>query len=143
MTHQDRVNSSGSISDRELVRELEFAIADLLWTSEAKYPFEIVYWQDADLFGEATLLQHFNYAPQTKIRTQDIETFFAVATTEEEWHDEVERAEVKRYRKLVNLLSDYLTNVRVYSIGEVEIDVYILGETERAIAGLMTKAIAT
>ena len=143
MTDRNTVNSFGSISDRELVRELGLAIADLLWTSEAEYPFEIVYWQDADRLNEVTLLQHFNYAPQTKIGTQDIKTFFAATTTEKEWHDEVERIEVKRYQKLVNLLSNYLTNVRVYSIGEVEIDVYILGETERAIVGLMTKAIAT
>ena len=143
MTDRNTVDSFGSISDRELIQKLKLAIADLLWMSEAEYPFEIVYWQDIDRLNEATLLQHYDYAPQTKIRTQDIKTFFAAATTEEEWHNEAERTEVKRYQKLASLLSDYLTNVRVYLIGEVEIDVYILGETERAIAGLRTKAIAT
>ena len=143
MTHQNTVNSFGSISDKKLIQELELAIANLLWTSEAEYPFEIVYWQEGDRLNEEILLQHYDYAPQTKIRTQNIETFFAAATTECEWHNEAEQAKVKRYRKLASLLLGYLANVRVYLIGEVEIDVYILGETEQAIAGLTTKTIAT
>ena len=131
------------MSDRELVQKLELAIADLFWISEAEYPFELVYWQDIDCLNEAVLLQHCNYDPQTKIRMQDIEAFFAAATTEHEWQNEAEKAEVKRYQKLVSLLSNYLTEVRAYLIGEVEIEVYVLGKTKQAIAGLKTKMVAT
>ena len=143
MTQQNTGDLFGSISDRELIQKLELAIADLLWMSEAEYSFEIVYWQDVNHLNEEILLQHYDYASQTRIKTQDLKTFFAAATTEREWHHEAERVEVKRYQKLADLLSNFLTNVRVYLIGEVEIDVYILGETEQAIAGLKTKAIAT
>lgn len=134
------VNSFDSIPDRQFIQNLKLAIADLLWSSEAEYPFEIVYWQGID----ATLLQHYNYPPHTPVKTTEFKSFFASATTEKQWHNQSERAEVKRYQELVSLMSDNLSDLQVYLIGEVEIDVYILGKTQhQAIAGLKTKIIAT
>ncbi len=39
-------------------------------------------------------------------------------------------AECKRYRELVHLLKTHLTDIKVYRVGEVEINCYILGKTE-------------
>lgn len=135
------IDSSDSIPDRQFIQNLKQAIADLLWFSEAEYPFEIVYWQGID---EVSLLQHYNYPAQTPVQTKEFLSFFASATTEKQWHNETERAEVKRYQELVSLMQDNLSDLQVYLVGEVEIEVYILGKTRhQAIAGLKTKIIAT
>ncbi len=53
-------------------------------------------------------------------------------------------AECKRYQRLVKLLQTHLTDLKVYRLGEVEIDVYVLGKTESgAIAGLATISVET
>lgn len=139
---KNNLDSPDFISDRKLIEELETATKDLLWLSESEYPFKVVYWRDAN-FSIDALLQRYNYSPQTKIAVKDCQSFFASAIREEDWYNESELAETKRYQKLVDLMTKNLKNVRVYLLGEVEIDVYILGETTKAIAGLITKIIAT
>ena len=138
----NNIDPSDSISDHKLIQELETATEDLFWFSESEYPFKVFYWHNAD-FGIDALLQRYNYPPETKIVVKDWQSFFANAIEEKDWYNETEIAETKRYQNLVNLITQNLKTIRVYLLGEVEIDVYILGETESAIVGLITKAIAT
>lgn len=136
-------DSSNSVPDSKFIRQLEIAIADLLWLSESESPFWVIYWSDYANGDRLTILQH-QYSTKTKIEVQEFSDFFASAIKEQPWHNQVEQEEVKRYQALVNLLSKNLTDLRVYLIGSVEIDVYILGMTDhRAIAGLSTKIVAT
>ncbi|NJL53455.1 MAG: hypothetical protein HC930_17155 [Hydrococcus sp. SU_1_0] len=48
-----------------------------------------------------------------------------MATKQETWHNEAEQAEVVKYQNLVNLMTENLTDLKVYLLGEVEIAVYI------------------
>ena len=138
----NNIDPSDSSSERKLIQELETATKDLLWFSESEYPFKVIYWRNPHFYIE-DLLQRNNYPPQTKVAVKDSQSFFAKAIKEEDWYNETEIAETKRYQNLVNLITQNLKNIRVYLLGEVEIDVYILGETESAIAGLTTKIVAT
>ena len=138
----NNIDPLDSISDRKLIHELETATEDLLWFSESEYPLKVFYWRNAN-FSIDALLQRYNYPPETKIVVKDFQSFFADAIREEDWYDETEIVETKRYQNLVNLMMQKLKNIRVYLLGEVEIDVYILGETDKAIAGLTTKIVAT
>jgi hypothetical protein len=130
--------------DQELIAQLELATKDLLWFSEAEYPIQVVYWHDANSFTQDTLLQQQQYSPETKITIQEFHSFFAVATKQETWHNEAEQADVVKYQNLVNLMTENLTDLKVYLLGEVEIAAYVLGQTQnKAIAGLTTFIVAT
>ena len=139
---KNNIDSPDFILDRKLIGELETATEDLLWFSESEYPFKVFYWCNTD-FSIDALLHRYNYPLETKIVVKDWQSFFASAIKQEDWYNETEIAETKRYQNLVNLMTQNLKNIRVYLLGEVEIDVYILGETESAIAGLVTKVVAT
>lgn len=137
-------DSLGSVPDSEFIRELEIAVEDLLWISESEYPFQVVYWHDLDELSQENLLQQYGYNPDTRVAIKDLASFFNPATTKQEWHNQEEAAEVKRYQFLWGLLTNNLHNIQVYRLGAVEIDVYILGKTKhQAIAGLFTKIIET
>ena len=137
-------NSSDSLKNSQLVQELTTACEGLLWFSEAEYPFQVIYWDDLESWNLDTLLEQENVPADTKFEIQDLLTFFDSAITEQEWHNELEKAEVKRYQTLINILNSNLHNIQVYLLGEIEIDVYILGRVnENAIAGLKTKVVAT
>lgn len=130
--------------DRCLVEQLHQTTRGLLCKSESDYPFRIIYWDDVDNLNAAALLQKCNLDLSTNIATQTVKSFFARATQEQDWHQAVEKAEVKRYQNLVNLLKEHLQDLQVYRIGEIEIDIYVLGKTASgAIAGLSTKVVET
>ncbi|MEM8718099.1 MAG: nuclease A inhibitor family protein [Cyanobacteria bacterium P01_G01_bin.39] len=134
----------GSIPDANLIEQLKQETKDLLWLSESEYPWSIFYFADAANFTPQTLLQQHNYPPETKIAIKQLTAFFSSAIIVEAWHNEDEQEEVTRYQDLVNLLSEKLTDIKVYLLGEVEIDVYVLGTTTKgAIAGIATKIVAT
>ena len=132
------------MDDREITQQLQQASQGLLWLSESDYPFEIIYWQGEDNLAAETILQHCDHDSDTIVEIVTLEQFFHLAICEQDWHDQKEKEEVYRYQALVKLLQEKLTNIKVYRVGEIEIDVYILGKTKfGSISGLATKVIET
>lgn len=73
-----------------------------------------------------------------------VDGFFAIVTQEEDWHDEEKRETVKRFQNLVSVLKQNLSQLQVYRVGSIEIDVYIVGVTDGGgLAGLSTKLVET
>ena len=135
---------NNNIDDRKLLAELSQACNGLMWLSESDYPWQVIDWQNENEIDRQTLLQHYEYHPQTRVSTKTLNSFFQNATTEQEWHDEIERAEVKRYQNLYRWLENNLKDIQVFLVGEVEVDVYVLGRlSNNRISGLSTKMIQT
>lgn len=132
--------------DADLVNRLTTAIAGLTWLSESDYPWAIVDWPDRS-FAELTptrLLEWTHHSSETPIAQTEIDTFFAPATQTQDWYGEDERATLQRYQALVQLLKTQFQNLQVYQIGEIELYIYILGQTPTGtIGGITTKAIET
>jgi Nuclease A inhibitor-like protein len=130
--------------DRILLNQLQQACEGLLWLSESDYPWETIYWDHISDLTSETLLQQINRELSTRIEIIALEEFFAQATQKQDWHEAVEIEEVERYQNLVQILQENLQDIKAYEVGEVEIDVYVLGKTNsNTIAGLKTKVIAT
>jgi hypothetical protein len=128
---------------QSLSEKLALAVTDLVWLSESDYPFEVIDWQ-IESIDPVMLLQQIDRPEDTLVEVVELEAFFATATQEHDWYDESELETVKRYRYLLEILRTNLQEVAVYRVGEIEIEVYILGKTSsNAIAGLKTKMIET
>jgi len=70
--------------------------------------------------------------------------FFKDVITEEDWHNAEEKEEVRKFRQLVLALKKTLKDLKVFKVGKVEADVYIVGRTESGDwAGLKTKVVET
>jgi hypothetical protein len=69
--------------------------------------------------------------------------FFKDATTEEDWHDPQEKAEVQRFRQLVQTLKETLKDVKVCLVGKTESDAHLVGRTDSGWAGLKTRVVQT
>jgi len=73
-----------------------------------------------------------------------VDEFFAIATAEEDWHEEEKRETVKRFQNLVSVLKQNLSLLQVYRVGSTDIDAYIVGVTPGGgLAGLSTKLVET
>lgn len=59
-------------------------------------------------------------------------------------YNDEEKEECKCYRELVDLIKTHLTDIKIYRVGETEVNCYILGQTESgSVAGLSTISIET
>ncbi len=131
------------MTDSELINQLNQTSEGLLWLSESDYPFETVYWENVDDIN-AKLLELTDCTPERKIEVRELDSLFKRVTEEKDWYDDKEMAECKRYQTLVNLLKTHLSDIKVYRVGETEINVYILGKTKSgALAGLSTISVET
>lgn len=131
------------MNDQELINLLSQASEGLLWLSESDYPFKTIYFDNAENL-DAKLREVTNCSLETKIEVEEPEKFFSQVVKEEDWYNEEEMAECKRYQALTNLLQTHLTDIKVYRVGETEVNCYILGQTESgAIIGLSTISVET
>lgn len=109
------------------------AIADLLYPSEADFPFDLV---ESDIPGESPreLVERLAASPQ-EIEELSSGTFFEPL---------VESDDDGRFTVLRATLEAHLAQFRIYRVGRVEIDIYLLGKTrDGAVAGLHTRSVET
>jgi hypothetical protein len=123
-------------------QQLTAAAAGLLMPSESEYPFEVVVWEFADWPEvEAAIVAQ---APQPEpLEIVSLEHLFRNVAYAKEWHDDWQQAQVPKFQALMAALHTALTELRVYRVGTVEVEVYILGKFAEGTAGLRTKLVET
>ena len=131
-------------SDEELLTELTQATDGLLFMSESDYPFEPVRWLDQTELTPDAVRRLTGSDESAPIETQSVNDLFRPAATEADWKNAQQLAAARRYQALVGWLQDNLADVRVYRIGRVQIDVYIVGRSAAGSwIGLKTRVIET
>jgi hypothetical protein len=122
---------------------LKQASAGLQYTSESDYPFQVFSWP-LDTLTPKKLLAQTGHSKDTAIQLEDFDKFFAQAAQEKDWYGPEEKKAVAQYKHLVHILQTTLSNIQVYRVGQIELDVYIVGKTpDGSFAGLSTKVIET
>ncbi len=129
----------------EVAAKLQEAASGVFMPSESEFPFEGVHWQATR--GDVTpqqILELAGHPQDTPVETVDLDYLFRNLAVEQEWHDDQQKEDVKKYKKLVDTLKTYLTDIQVYRVGKRNIDVYIIGKTEEGdYQGLSTKVVET
>lgn len=132
------------MTNKEITDQLLAASEGLLWTSESEYPFEVFLWEGAARLTHEEVIQKTGHSSDTPIESVTVDNFFSVATTSEDWHGDEEKEMVAKFKALVQTIKLNLANSTVYRLGEIEIDVYIIGEIPSgSLAGLSTKVVET
>lgn len=130
--------------DSKVVSALKKATSGLLFQSEADYPYKAV---QVDVEGRLTandILRLKQYPPGTPVKTLKLEQFFAGAVEEKDWHGPEELSSVQKHRELVDTLRALLSGIKVYKVGKINMDVYVIGKTkEGSYAGVSTKIVET
>ncbi|OCQ88967.1 nuclease [Nostoc sp. MBR 210] len=118
----------------------------LLMMSESEYPFEVIFWsgEGQESLTNQKLLQLTNHPSETSIEIVELDYFFRNCAEAKEWHDEIQQQDVQKFKSLVQILKENLTDIKVYRLGTIDIDVYIIGKTTTGdLAGISTKVIET
>jgi hypothetical protein len=128
----------------DLIPRLEQAVDGLLFPSESDAPLRLFVWHDAIPFSLEALRAHAGYAETTPIQTTDLDSFFRPVTTPQAWYGEAEQERLQRFTALLALLKAELSDITVYKVGTVAIDVYVVGRTPSGrYLGVTTKVIET
>ena len=84
---------------------------------------------------------------QTKllsVRELSSEDFFQRLTAKQEWHGEKEKHNAECFARLQNLLEENLRDLKVFKVGRIEIDIYVVGlDQNNELIGIKTKAVET
>jgi hypothetical protein len=131
---------------RPLADELGRAAEGLLMPSERDAP--LTFFELGRAGGRrlepADVLRAAGYDAATPVEVVSLAELFAPATADRAWHNARERRAAARFRHLVEVLDRSLADVRVFKVGAVAKDVYILGRTAGGTyAGLRTRVVET
>jgi hypothetical protein len=131
-------------TDEELSEVLKEATSGLLFMSESDYPLEVIRWSGSEQLSPELLWRKAGLDAASPLVETDLETFFRVAAGEQAWKGEAELLVVKKYQRLMRLLKENLTEIRVYRVGEIKISVYVLGRSEEGNwLGVSTQVVET
>jgi hypothetical protein len=129
----------------DILAALRAASAGLLFPSERDAPLTPFLLEGAaPEFDAEAFLRLAGLPAGTPVERIDPAAFFEIVTSDQDWHDASERAEVRRWRALVALLSRSLAGLRVFRAGAVEVDACVVGRTAAGEwAGFTTRLIET
>jgi Nuclease A inhibitor-like protein len=137
------VESAKILTTATIINRLKQASTDLLWSSESDYPFEVVSWEPGTDLNPADLFSNV-YDNELSIESMTLADLLAPVITVEDWYEQTELDLVDRYTNLLDSINTNLSEVEVFRVGEVEIDIYIIGKTPTGnIVGLKTRSVET
>ncbi|PMD98804.1 MULTISPECIES: nuclease A inhibitor family protein [Siphonobacter] len=130
-----------------LIENLKQEVNGLLYTSESDAPFEVnalPEWQEETPPEAEAFRTLLGLEADVPVKIQKIESFFRPLLKTYDWFGEEENQTVERYQQLKSFVATQLTKPQVYRVGEVEIDIYIVGQSvDGPWVSLKTKATET
>ena len=145
VAHPTAAEPSGSRSCAAVTTLLTNASSGLLMPSESDFPFTTFTWPDAATPHLTTprLLELTGHAPDEVVEVVDLDHFFRNVADRQPWHDQQRSKDVRRFARLQRTLERHLTDIRVYRIGTIRIDAYVVGTCDDDLTGVSTTLIET
>lgn len=131
-------------TDEELFGALQEATEGLLFMSESDYPFEVIRWDGSEQLSPEYLRRKAGANSSAKVEESTLEEFFRVPAGEQEWKNDAQLAEARKYQRLRHLLEESLNDIKVYRVGEINIQVFVVGKSDEGNwLGVSTRAVET
>lgn len=122
--------------------QIKTIVKDLYYISETDSEiFSFVGEKAASVSAEELLRQLGRTDP---VEEREFEDFFKRLTEMQEWFGDEETATANKFSSLKELLLKNLKDLKVFKVGKIEVDIYIVGlNSENILAGVWTKAVET
>jgi hypothetical protein len=128
----------------ELAEKIKRASEGLWYLSETDAEILPFSGRPASGVTRENLLTQIGRPVETPVEERDFAELFDRLTSPQSWFGEEERAAAERFAELRNLLQKNLRDLRVFKVGKIELDVYIIGLDEKGnLTGIRTKAVET
>ena len=147
MNLDTNLEKSFEASDPDFDRMMETiaeACEGLIFVSETDSTVEPIALPRMSDLSQDELLNALDRDEGEPVETADALEFFDRLTRPRGWHSDEEKEMAQRFARLRDILESELRELRVYRVGEVRVDIFVLGRTRSGtIAGVHTRAVET
>lgn len=127
-----------------MTKPLESLTKDLIYISETDAEIVPFTFAKAEAVTAAEVIAHAGLKTDAPVEETDADAFFSRLTTIKDWFGPREKEAAGRFFALKAELKKELRDVRVFKIGKVQIDIYVVGiDRQGRLAGVKTKAVET
>lgn len=138
-------NFIGKNIDISWQKQLEKLCKNLYYSSETDSPIASFQRGKVETVSKESLLSQINENDsEVIVRELDFKDFFARLTKIEDWFGDEEKESAEKFYRIQQLLENNLTEVKVFKVGQIELDIYVVGLDSRGVlSGIWTKAVET
>lgn len=98
----------------------------------------------AESVDKETLLAQIGGAVDSQVEERSFDDFFSRLTGIQDWFGDEEKESAQKFSELKEILQKELKDLKVFKIGNVELDIYVVGlDAENILRGVRTKAVET
>ena len=127
---------------QKLLAEIEKSTSGLVYISETDAPIEPFFCGQVESVDVSQVVQQM--FGSVNFQTVNAKQFFARLTVEREWFGEQEKQTAHRFSVLQKLLEANLRDIKVFKIGHIQIEIYVVGlDAHNNLIGIKTKAVET
>jgi hypothetical protein len=135
--------SSSPVAD-DLAGKLRRATQSLYYVSETDAEIAPFIGQKATVVTKEEILRQTGKSADENVEERDFSQTFEKLTKVQDWFGAEETETTKKFVFLRDLLTENLKDLKVFKIGKIELDVYIVGLDDQSIlCGVQTKAVET
>jgi len=128
----------------ELKNQLKKATENLFFISETDAEITPFFGRQAQAVTKEEILMQSQGMANVLIEEKDFAGFFKRLTEIQDWFGDEEKATAQKFAELKDLLERNLRDLKVFKIGKIQIDVYVVGlDAENNLLGIKTKAVKT
>jgi hypothetical protein len=130
--------------DETLAEKIQKASEGLYYISETDAEIFPFVGSKTDAVTRENLLQQLKVKPDTPIEERKFSDFFSRLAKIQDWFGEEEKQAAAKFAELKELLESHLKDLKVFKVGRIQIDIYIVGlDSESRLCGITTKAVET
>ena len=123
-----RMSVKKTMTASELWDAITRATEGLLFHSESDAPLQPYRWAGDTAPSRKGLLKAEGRGADEVVEKETLHELFDPVTEEQSFWSDDDRAEAGRYKAVVRLLEEALREIRVYRVGKVDVDVYVVGK---------------
>ncbi|MDQ3750053.1 MAG: nuclease A inhibitor family protein [Acidobacteriota bacterium] len=130
--------------DDNLTEQIKIAVRGLYYISETDALIQPFVGKPARAVSKQEILSQTKKTADSTVEEKDFAGFFARLTEIQDWFGEEEKEMAQKFVQLKELLEKSLRDLKVFKIGEIQLDVYVVGlDAEDNLLGIETKAVET
>ncbi len=144
MKSPDGTKSERNLPPNLFVKALREVVSELIYISETDAAVIPFFGTKANVNSAAEILRQTKRKDTTEVEERDFSEFFERLTTIKDWFRKEDEDRARGFLELRKLLENNLTEIKVYKLGRIAIDIYVVGIDSRGfLAGVRTKAVET
>lgn len=127
---------------KSFVEEIKEIVKDVYYISETDSELFPFVGERAEEASKETILKQIG--GNAPVEERNFEDFFKRLTEMQEWFGDEETRTANRFSELKEFLMKNLRDLKVFKIGKIEVDIYIVGlDANNILKGVWTKAVET